>query len=233
MPATQTAFRVSFVLGIAILLLAIYTFSRAPVQVCGGLPRTYNTVTAFELARSTADLHAIFGNKPSECRNAVVVELDNSTKADSIAFIPLYGAFLIAFFLGIRAREQQLASVAALITLVTCVADYIENICLFSLSANPDEASNALTVLMWATEVKWVGLGITGMIGTWVLSKFGGWWRLAIPFGALGLIAPLITIPQPAIIGPYLGLAVALSWIPLLIANGRESFRSSKNNVKQ
>jgi hypothetical protein len=110
------------------------------------------------------------------------------------------------------------------ITAIACVGDYAENLCLFKLSANP-VASSWLSVLPWVTEVKWVGLGIAGAMGGYLLAKRGGAWRLACIPCALGLVAALITIPATALAGPYLSLAFASGWIVLLAVGVRESIR--------
>ena len=207
-----------------------FSLSQKKTPVCGNLAANYEPIIAFELVRSVSDVHAIFGDSAGPCRTAIAHQMDSVNVGDSAFFIPAYGGFLVFFFLGLRSRDLRLASIAIWITLVACAADYVENECLFHLSANPDVASDWLSTLMWATEVKWVGLGIANAIGGYVLfaAPIGGWlYRSAIVPCTIGLIAALITIPSPALAGPYLSLAIGLGWIVFFVVDLRESFGSS------
>jgi hypothetical protein len=213
-----------------VLAFAVFGVPRKNAPVCGSLPANYAPIIAFELVRSVFDLHAIFGDSAGACRSAIAEQMDAINRGDSAFFIPGYGAFLVFFFLGLRSCDARLATVAMWITIVACAADYVENTCLFHLSVNPDVASGWLSLLMWATEVKWVGLGIAGAIGGYVLftSRAGRWLdRIAIVPCAIGAAAALITITSPAVAGPYLSPAIGLGWIVFLLVDLRESFSSA------
>ena len=226
----KSAYRVSLLGALLVLAFVGSSLSQKKAPVCGNLAANYEPIIAFELVRSVSDLHAIFGDSAGACRTAIAAQMDAINWGDSVFFIPAYGGFLIFFFLGLRSRDVRLASVAMSITLVACAADYLENTCLFHLSANPDVASIWLSILVWATEVKWVGLGIAGAIGGYVLftSHSGRWLdRSALVLGAIGAAAALITIPNPAIAGPYLSPAIGLGWVVFLLVDLRESFSSA------
>jgi hypothetical protein len=226
----RSAYRLSLAGAILVLAFTVSSLSQKQAPVCGNLRANYTPIIAFELVRSVSDLHAIFGDSAGACRTAIAQQMDAIDTGDSDFFIPAYGAFLFFFFLGLRSRDVRLATVAMGITLVACAADYVENTCLFRLSVNPDVASGWLSLLMWATEVKWVGLGIAGAIGGYVLftSSAARWLdRIAIVPCAIGAVAALITIPKPAIAGPYLSPAIGLGWIVFLLIDLRESFSSA------
>ena len=226
----KNAYRISLVGAALVLAFAVSSVSQKKAPVCGNLAANYEPIIAFELVRSVSDLHAIFGDNAGACRSAIAQQMDAINTGDSDFFIPAYGVFLFFFFLGLRSRNARLATVAMGITLLACAADYVENTCLFRLSVNPDVASGWLSLLMWATEVKWVGLGIAAAIGGYVLftSHAGRWLdRVAIVPCAISAVAALITIPSPAIAGPHVSPAIGLGWIVFLLIDLRESFSSA------
>src|ERR1700748_1831041 len=103
---SKTAFRIGLVFALAIIALSVYAFGAmtAP-QARGDLPKAYQTVIAFDLARSVTDLHMIFGNAPSACRATLAEQMRVSTWSDSLLFVPMYALFLIFTFLGLRGRD--------------------------------------------------------------------------------------------------------------------------------
>jgi len=226
----KSAYRLSLLGAVLVLAFAVFSLTQKPAPVCGGLPPNYQPIIAFELVRSVSDLHRIFGESAGPCRTAIAQQMDSINRGDSAFFIPAYGTFLIFFFLGLRSRNARLATIAMWITFVACIADYVENTCLFNLSPNPDVASDWLSMLMWATETKWVGLGIVGAIGGYVLwnGNAGRWLdRIAPVACGIGAVAALITIPSPELAGPYLSPAIGLGWIVFLLVDLRESFSSA------
>jgi len=221
----RTAYRISLAAGIVVLSFSILAAVLQQVPACGGLAPNYPPIIAFELARSVDDLHAIFGETPSECRTAITEELDSINVIDCLLYLPAYGTFLAFCFLGMRSRNRRLGTAAALVTVVACAADYAENLCLFRISANPDINSQWLTHLAWTTEVKWIGLGMASAIGGAILWKANSGWRLASIPCTFALVAALITIPFPAVAGPYLALAFAAGWLVFIALTLRESLR--------
>jgi hypothetical protein len=225
MLSARKAHRISLIAGLAVLALTMYSRTMKPVPVCGELATGYAPIIAFEMARSVIDLHSIFGANSGECRTAIAAQMDAINTIDSTIYIPIYGSFLAFFLLGLRTQDRKLAMTAATITIAACAADYIENIGLFKLAANPDVASGWLTLMSVATEVKWVGLGLAGAIGGVILAKRGGVWRLAILPCGLGLAAALVSVPTPSLAGPYLSLAFVCAWILFLLVDAREALR--------
>src|SRR5215472_1205468 len=155
--SSRTSHRVSLAFALIVLALTAYSVTQPPTPACGGLPTTYPTIIAFELVRSVSDLHAIFGPSPSACRTAIAHQMDYINTADSFPFIPVYGLFLIFFFLGRREKNSGIASLAVVITVAACLADYVENFALFHLSPDPDHAT-WIPLLIAGTETKWIAL---------------------------------------------------------------------------
>jgi hypothetical protein len=227
--SSRTAHRLSLFFGLAVLALTILGAVQPAPPVCGRLAQGYAPIIAFELARSVTDLHVIFGDTPGACRSAIAARMDYINTIDSWAYIPLYGAFLIFFFLGRRSANRTVALTAAAIMLVSCAADYVENYALFHISADPDSAT-WISLLINATETKWVGIGIAGALAIPLLWR--GWLGyLALVLCGAGLAASLMSLVDSPAIGPNLSNAIALGWILFIAVDAIESFRPIQSAV--
>jgi hypothetical protein len=229
MPSSRVAHRISLFFGLVILALTVFSVSQPAPAACGGLPRAYAPIIAFELARSVGDLHAIFGAAPGPCRSAIAHRVDATNTVDSWIFIPVYGLFLLFFFLGRRRKNAPIANAAILLVFLACGTDYVENDALFHLSANPDSAA-WIPPLVWATETKWNSLGIAGFSAVPLLWRTWLAWPALFLCGA-GLIATLATIAASAVVGPYLSNAIALGWLVILVADFREAARRASSHT--
>lgn len=225
MISARNAFRISVGAAVVVLLVSIYFAITAPVA-CGGLAQGYAPVVAEELARTAADLHAIFGD-PGACRSTIAAKLNLVTWIDSGLFIPAYGAFLLFFFLGIVPRDEQASLIGFLFAAVAVVADYAENICLFQVTASPDVAGIALALLPWATGIKWICLGLAGMMGGAVLLEKGGENYPAAAACGLALMGAVLGVVNPHLFARYLPSAIALSWLVFLVVAVRGAFFSA------
>jgi hypothetical protein len=227
--SSRTSHRISLAFALVILALTAYSVTQPAPPACGGLPTSYPTIIAFELVRSVLDLHAIFGSAPSACRTAIAHQMDYINTVDSFPFIPAYGLFLDFFFLGRREKNSGVAILAAALTVVACLADYVENYALFHLSPDPDHA-RWIPLLIAGTETKWIGLGIAGALAVPLL--WNGWlgWFSVLLCG-IGLVATLLTIPASATVGPQLSNAIALGWLLFFAVDIRESFRRAGSTV--
>jgi hypothetical protein len=221
MISAKLAYRISLGGAAVVLLLVLSSVFRAAPVACGDLAKNYPPVIAQELARSTADMQAIFGAGPSACRTALADKLNLVTLIDSLAFIPAYGVFLLFFFLAMVPRDEHAALIGLILSAVAAVADVLENVCLFQITATPDLDGFWLGLLPWATGIKWIGLGLAGAVGGTILIKSG---RVNYPAAAacgLGFLGTVLGIANPHVFGPYISDAVTLSWIVFLIVDIR------------
>jgi len=179
------------------------------------------------MARSVADLHAIFGELPNHCRAVMAAQLDKVDWADSFFFIPVYTAFIVFFFLGARARDARLGWIGVVLALVALGGDYTENSQLFQLSADPDHASVALALLPVATAVKWIALGLAGAVAGLIFLRAGGLYYVLAAACFIGLMVTVAAIANPAMLGAQLSNAISLSWVSFLIVDLIGSFRRS------
>ena len=222
-----TAHRISLGGAAVVLLLTLWSLFQAAPTVCGGLAPSYSPVIAEELARSVADLQAIFGNAPSACRTAMAAHLNLITWIDCLVFVPAYGVFLLFFFFAMAPRDDRSAFIGFVLSAVAVVADYVENVCLFQITASPDVAGFALAILPWATGIKWLALGLAGAVGGTILIQSG---RMNYPAAALcGLtfLGSVLAIANPHLFGTFVSDAVALSWVVFLIVDIRQSLGSA------
>lgn len=227
MISTKLAYRISLGGAVLIVLLSLLSAFQPAMEACGPLAKGYAPVIAEELARTVADLQAVFGDAPSACRTAIAEKLNLVTLIDSVVFIPAYGAFLLFFFLAMVPRDESAAFIGFILSAIALVADYAENVCLFLVTPMPDVGGFWLAALPWATGIKWLALGLAGAVGGMILVKAG---RMNYPAAALcglGLLGTVLGIANPHLFGPNISNSVALSWIVFLVVDVRGAFFAS------
>ncbi len=213
------ASRLALVAALLIVAIGVLGALQPPIVVCGELAKGYAPILAFEFARSVADLHALFGDAPSDCRTTLVAGLNRVNLGDNLLFIPTYGAFLVLSLLALRPRFPQRALVAIACVVIACAFDYAENACLGPLAVNPDLASSWLALLPWATGGKWLLLAVGGALGGSMLGEKPAIRWLATVACALGLVVILLVLALPHVFGRFASVAVGVSWIALLLAD--------------
>lgn len=221
MISAKLAYRISLGGAVIVLLVVLASLFQPAPAACGGLAKNYSAVIAEELARSAADLQAIFGAAPSACRTVLAHQLDTVTWIDSFVFIPAYGVFLLFFFLAVVPRDERSAFIGFVLSALAVIADYVENVCLFQITAAPDADGFALASLPWATGLKWIALGLAGAVAGTILIRSG---RMNYPAAAacgLGFLGTVLGIANPHLFGPTISDAVTLSWIVFLIVDIR------------
>ncbi len=227
----RAAFRISFAAGLLVLAVTLLSATQEPVRPCGNLPQNYAPIIAFELARSAADLAAIFGTA-EPCRSTVVERMDAINLVDVLVYIPAYGVFMAFLFLGLRSRQAALGTLGFRISVVAALGDFAENACLMNLTPALDPSSIWFALLPWATAVKWLGLGVVAAIATSIYVKSTGaraWNIVAALMCAAAFVSTVAAIAVPARFGPFVGLGVGLSWLTYLITAGGAAFRPIAN----
>lgn len=215
-----------FALGI---FAALGYWALTPLKACTALPHGYQPVIAFELARTAADVQAIFGHSPSPCRaEAQNVFTNNVNFVDNFFFIPVYTLFIIFFFVG--SGDSFLARIGIALAVVAAAGDWVENHNLALLAASPDTPSpGALLHLHIATSVKWMALGLANFVGGLTLGQRGGLWTsIAFVLCSASLILTGLGLFYSSVFGPLISNAVAIGWVVFLIADIREAFRASR-----
>jgi hypothetical protein len=225
----RAAFRISFAAGLLVLAVTLLSATQEPVRPCGNLPQNYAPIIAFELARSAADLDAIFG-KTQPCRSAVVERMDSINLVDVLVYIPAYGVFMACFFLSMRSRHRAWGTLGVRVAVLAVVGDFAENLCLMNLTPELNPSSLWFALLPWATGVKWLALGAAAGIAALLYlrgSGFSAWFWLAALVCAAAFLTTVGAIVEPARFGAIVGPAVGLSWLMYLVTVGVGAFRGS------
>ena len=124
--SARLAWRLAFIAGLVILVLTFLSMRQEPARSCGGLQENYAPIIAFELARTGADLQALFGASDSACRIELIARMDAVNWVDVLVFIPLYAFFMVCFFLGVAPRDAKLAKVGLALSLLAAAGDYAD-----------------------------------------------------------------------------------------------------------
>ncbi len=209
----RTAFGLGAAAAIAMLVTAIFMAVTAPT--CSPLPMS--TLTAFELVRSVADLHRIFGMPGDACRLALVPELDHANLIDTFGYIPAYTAFFGFVVYALGRRDRTIGWIAVAIALGCAVADVFENISMFQLSATLDAQSPWLMALIISTNAKWVGLAVVTTMAGVMLARRGGFGWAALLLCAAPLATSLWAVAAPDAAGQYLIPGMAIASVMLLL----------------
>lgn len=230
----RAAWRVCLGAGLVIVLLTFMSGQQSIAQPCGGLAKNYAPIIAFELARSEADLQLIFG-LPGDCREQVIARMDSINWIDVLVFIPVYGTFLVSFFIGARAWNIALADIGVKLAIAAIASDYLENVCLMLLTPALDASSIWLQLLPWATAAKWLALGSVAAIAGFIFIALRP--RKSLLPATLATLAALIcwiallvaiaALWQPQRFGPVLSPAVGASWVVFLIVAFTQVLRKS------
>ena len=223
--SARLAFRLSLAAGLVILVLTVLSALREPVQACGGLDPNYAPIIAFELARAETDLQAIFGAPDNPCRPGMIAAMDTINWIDVLAFIPVYGAFLVFFFLGLAYRNPKLARLGLQISIVAVLGDYAENTCLMNLTPALDASSVWLQLLPWATGVKWLGLGAAAAVAAMIFAHAPDrrpWHIVAALACFVSVLVSMAAMFAPVAFGPLLSAGIGISWLVFLIDDAIE-----------
>lgn len=205
-------FRLAVIAAIAMLAIAPLMGISAPP--CNPLPMS--TLTAFELVRTTEEVQRILGLPGDACRIALAPQLDHANFVDMFGYIPAYTAFYGFAALGLGARDRLLGRITFGLAILCAVADVFENLGMFAVSAAPEAQTTWLTVLIVATNVKWVGLGLVTTLCGLMIGRRGGWWWLLAPLGAVPLATSLWAVMAPDAAGQYLIPGMTIASVMLL-----------------
>jgi hypothetical protein len=189
------AWRWSLAAGV-VMLLGGAAFARIPGLVACGDDGGHGAIIALELARTPADVAALFGTEP--CRSAAIAAQRTALWIDALLFIPAYTAVLS---LAAWAANRRVAPPIVAALVIAGLADEIEGVLLGQVLAEPPGTQPLLDALFWMVRLKFLLLALaTAMIGAllvvrlrWLPVGFGivvavagvqallGWWALPRP----------------------------------------------------
>lgn len=145
-------------LGAVTVATLIWIASISPPTGCGATVRPPSL--AFQMARTSADLAAIFGMEPSTCQIAIRGTLATATKVDLFIFIPLYAGFLSFLFMGLQPMSRLLSGLLILALAATMSGDVLETTVQLWIIARPASGAAWLPLLAAGNSIKVIGLAV-------------------------------------------------------------------------
>lgn len=214
----------AFVLGAATLVLFV-VFAMLPAMRAAAECLPAGSVVQFELARSVADLVAIFGPADSACRPLAVAGMDAVNTLDVWAFIPTYTLFCMASAMYVARGEPRLLAFCAIAAAAGAAAgDYVETTALLQITQRLDDPGALLQQLQIGAWSKFALLAahaffLAGVC--WNDAKRRPILGLLLLLPALGTAAAWIDHARYA---NLMNTGFALAWIGLFAFAGKEAF---------
>lgn len=210
--AMRQTFRWTALAGLVLFVMAIGLQSVLPLAM-GPLPEgMWSPIVAFELARSPAEIEAMFGAAGSAERDAWVAAMDLGNQLDFV-FLLAYGAVLLLFSRALRERGLPRApSIGERIVLVALVADAFENVQLLTITENlGGEYRAALGQLMLYTWMKWIAIAL--VMATWIpeLARAGRMGRVVAGLAGLTAITTIVAAFVRGVAAEAMALGVVLT----------------------
>jgi hypothetical protein len=207
----------SVLAGLAVLLIAIFLMPKFPTDSAGIEPGYGSPIIAFEMARSVADLHAVFGTPDDPERARRIAMMDDGNIWD-FPFMIAYGLFIALFLRAAgKASGNTIWYLLAMLGIVAGAADAIENNILLGLTADIEGAPD-IGLLAYPVWIKFFSIMITGVAGGVAIATQGRhFWRI---LGVVAAASALLTLPafyDPATYGALLTLGVTICWTLMLI----------------
>lgn len=207
----RTAWRLSVLAGL-IAFACSWGFGRIPgLTACGPVVGGGGPIFAFELARTPADIAALFGVDP--CRSALVGAQHVGLLLDGLGFIPSYTAFLVLAASVASRGWIRRAAVAMLI--VAGLSDEVEGLVLDGILKALPGTQAQLDQLYWAVHIKFGLLALaTALIGLAIVRLRG---LVPLLCGAIVWIGGMAAIYGfGELPGPVMMRAFTIAWFALL-----------------
>ena len=210
----RTAWRLSVLAGL-IAFACSFAFGKIPGLVaCGTFAGSaqLGPILAFELARTPADIAALFGS--GACRATLVDAQAKGLWLDALGFIPFYTLFLALAAIAASRGRMQRAIVAML--LIAGMSDEIEGLVMWRIMGNLPGTDGQLGALYWAVHVKFALLAIgTTAIGLALLGKFRLWpmlFGLIVTVGGAAAVYGFWTLPNQMMMAGF-----TYAWFAILV----------------
>lgn len=213
------------VLGIGVIMISQWLGTMFPTEGAGYAVGYGVPVIAFEMARSVADLQAVFGQVGDEARAARISGMDLGNRWDFL-FMGVYGLFITTFFLAAhRVRGNKLWLGFSLFGLLAALFDAYENSILLGLTQDL-EAAKDLDLLIYPVWGKFLSIMIGGMgVGLYLLGQAGFGWKIVGAVVTLIAASTVLSLLQPAQYGVLIALSAGVPWLVQLIFVGVRTVR--------
>jgi hypothetical protein len=204
--------------GIVTLAVTVAFTQLGPVITAGACAPP-GAVIQFELARTPADLIAIFHEPADPCRPKVVAAMDAVNHLDVLAYIPAYTAFGIfaAGFLSAGAWRRPLALGAIAAAVAALAGDYLETLNLLKISQVVDNPGGLLALSTTGAWIKFAMLALNALLLAGLCLTVTPKRRILAGLLVLPTLGVIALAVDAAKFAGLLNLAFFASWTPLLV----------------
>jgi hypothetical protein len=173
---------------------------------------------AFQMARTPADMEAVFGREGDPCRPGMVEALDRANTVDLYVFIWTYGAFLLCFLLAIGRGGGGPAARLGIVALVAGLGfDVLETATQLRLTGELPGTASALLALAIGSTGKYIALSlVTLCAGVAMMTRGGICGTLAGLACIAGSGAAFVGLLQPSS-RRLLTAGTAIGWVVMLV----------------
>lgn len=208
------AWAACLVAGLAVLLLSVAILPMFPKEMA--TPNGVDApVIAFEFARTQADVIAVFGEASDPLRSGRIASMDQGNRWD-FAYMAFYSAFIALFFYSVYLKNRQsIWLVFAAVGILAGVADAIENIILFAITADLD-AANGLQWLAYPVHVKFLSLYVC-VFGVGYFLKDNSRKLVRVFALLLQMLAPIAVVLTASGLASAATLIITLAWLSQLV----------------
>src|SRR5215468_7678603 len=219
MPTNRSrgAWLLCVVFGVAVAAIFAWFAAVIPTQTCTGRqPRGTSAFLAYQLARTSADVEAVFGPEGDPCRAAMVAALNLANTVDLIAFIAVYTGFPASFLLALkRSGGEGIARIGLVAVVFTLLCDVLETSMQLYITSSLPGTVTSLVFLTIGNTGKLLGLAIVGVCaGAAMLARRGLLGRLT---GAACFVSALLVMAglnySPA--QPGISVGTTLLWLAM------------------
>jgi len=205
--------------GAAVIAFGVWFGGVIPNRTCSGpLPAGVSALLAYQLARTPADIEAVFGPAGDPCRAAMIAAMDRANTVDLLGFIGTYSAFLACFFLALwRAGAGGVARLGLAAVGAALTFDVIETATQLHITTALPGTSVSLTLLAIGSTGKYLCLVVVCLCAGAAMIARGKWVaRLA---GTACLVGGLLDVAGLAFaaLRPALSAGNAVAWLVILL----------------
>lgn len=213
MTSTRAWWIACLIAGIITITTSLY-FGMIPNIEATEVPDGINSIIAFEIVRTPADVAALFTDQA--IANGFLEAMHHATWVDALVFIPAYTLFLCAALMALRPLGSKVAIAGVIVALLAALFDQIEGVQLFRIMDALPGTQAMIDILIPMVRGKFALLGLTALAVGWLLSKPGGWGRLAGLLVTLGGAVTMFGLSSDEQSG-FLGLGGLISWLTLFV----------------
>jgi hypothetical protein len=208
----SSAWRWCALAGLIALAVAVAMLTVPDMVPCGP-PRGTQAVVVLELARSPAEVAALFGAEP--CSERSVVAQRKALWLNMLGFIPAYAVFLLLGIVALRRLNLGLALVAFQLVTIAVTLDGLSGVIQFHILRQLPGTERLLTGLFWTARPKFALLGLAEVAIALLLWRGGALAKMASR-ATMGGAAVSLTLLFVKPHDPKMVQAHAIAWLALL-----------------